>query len=210
MPTKKAPGKAASKAVKKPTKKPAYRLPTISEESLNPRQRALLDSIRSGPRGGKVSLGGPFGVYLHAPEFGDLTQQLGAFCRYKTSLAPRLSEFAILVTARQWRAQYEWHAHAAIAERAGVSTRTINDLKAGRVPTAAAKDERAIHAFIQELYKTKRVSDQTYSRVQQLLGDSGMVEFIGILGYYALVAMTLDVFRVPLPADVPLPFAEPG
>jgi 4-carboxymuconolactone decarboxylase len=200
----------AKKAARKPSKKPAYRLPAISEENLNPRQRALLESIRSGPRGGKVSLGGPFGVYLHAPEFGDLTQQLGAFCRYKTSLPPRLSEFAILVTARHWRAQYEWHAHAGIAERAGVAPHTISDLKAGRTPTRAAKDERAIHAFIQELYKKKRVSDQTYARVHQLLGDGGMVEFIGILGYYALVAMTLDVFRVPLPGDAPWPFAEPS
>jgi 4-carboxymuconolactone decarboxylase len=192
-----------------PAKKSPYRLPTLSEDNLDPRQRALLDSIRSGPRGSKASLGGPFGVYLHAPDFGDLTQQLGAFCRYKTSLPPRLSEFAILVTARHWRAQYEWHAHAAIAESAGVKTRTISDLKAGRIPTRAPKDERAIHTFVIELYKTRRVTDRTYARVHKLLGDAGMVEFMGILGYYALVAMTLDVFRVPLPAGAKLPFAEP-
>jgi 4-carboxymuconolactone decarboxylase len=191
-----------------PAKKPVYRLPTLSEDNLDPRQRALLDSIRSGPRG-KASLGGPFGVYMHSPEFGELTQQLGAFCRYKTSLKPRLSEFAILVTARHWRAQYEWHAHAQIAEKVGVLPRTISDLKAGRVPVRAPKDEQALYGFILELYKTKRVSDRTYARVQKLLGDAGMVELIGILGYYALVSMTLDVFRVPLPADAELPFAEP-
>jgi 4-carboxymuconolactone decarboxylase len=191
-----------------PAKKPVYRLPTLSEDNLDPRQRTLLDSIRSGPRG-KASLGGPFGVYMHSPEFGELTQQLGAFCRYKTSLKPRLSEFAILVTARHWRAQYEWHAHAQIAEKVGVLPRTISDLKAGRVPARAPKDEQALYGFILELYKTKRVSDRTYARVQKLLGDAGMVELIGILGYYALVSMTLDVFRVPLPADAELPFAEP-
>ena len=198
-----------AKKSKKPTKTPAYRLPALTEDNLNPRQRGLLDSIRSGPRGSKASLGGPFGVYLHAPDVGDLTQQLGAFCRFKTSLPPRLSEFAILVTARHWRAQYEWHAHAKIAEGAGVSARTIADLKAGRMPARAPADERAIHAFIQELHKTKRVSDRTYARVHALLGDAGMVEFMGILGYYALVAMTLNVFRVPLPSDAPLPFSEP-
>jgi 4-carboxymuconolactone decarboxylase len=191
-----------------PAKTTTPRLPAISEESLSPRQHELLNSIRSGPRG-KVSLGGPFGVYLHAPDFGDLTQQLGAFCRYKTSLPPRLSEFAILVTARHWRAQYEWNAHAPIAEQAGVKAHTISALKAGRVPTRAPKDERAIHAFILELYKTKRVSDRTYARVHSLLGDAGMVEFIGILGYYALVAMTLDVFRIPLPPGTKPPFSEP-
>jgi 4-carboxymuconolactone decarboxylase len=191
-----------------PAKKPVYRLPTLSEDNLDPRQRALLDSIRSGPRG-KASLGGPFGVYMHSPEFGELTQQLGAFCRYKTSLKPRLSELAILVSARHWRAQYEWHAHAQIAEKVGVLPRTISDLKAGRIPTRAPKDEQALYGFILELYKTKRVSDRTYARVHKLLGDAGMVELIGILGYYALVSMTLDVFRVPLPADAELPFDEP-
>jgi 4-carboxymuconolactone decarboxylase len=201
------PAKKSAKQPKTP-KTPAYRLPVLTEDSLSPRQRALFDSIRSGPRG-KASLGGPFGVYLHAPDFGDLTQQLGAFCRYKTSLQPRLSEFAILVTARYWRAQYEWHAHAKIAESAGVLPRTIADLKAGRVPADAPSDERALHAFITELYKTRRVTDRTYARVHKLLGDAGMIEFIGILGYYSLVAMTLNVFRVPVPPDAALPFAEP-
>jgi 4-carboxymuconolactone decarboxylase len=191
-----------------PAKKPVYRLPALSEDTLDPRQRALLDSIRSGPRS-KASLGGPFGVYMYSPEFGELAQQLGAFCRYKTSLKPRLTEFAILVTAHHWRAQYEWHAHAPIAERVGVLPGTISDLKAGRAPTDAPEDEQALYSFIVELYKTKRVRDRTYASVHKLLGDAGMVELIGILGYYALVSMTLDVFRVPLPTDAELPFAEP-
>ncbi|MBO0758424.1 MAG: carboxymuconolactone decarboxylase family protein [Bradyrhizobiaceae bacterium] len=190
-----------------PAKKPVYRLPALSEDNLDPRQRALFDSIRSGPRS-KASLGGPFGVYMHSPEFGELAQQLGAFCRYKTSLEPRLSEFAILVTARHWHAQYEWHAHAPIAETVGVLPGTISDLKDGRIPTGAPDDEQALYAFILELYETKRVSDHTYARVHQFLGDAATVELIGILGYYALVAMTLNVFRVPLPADAELPFAE--
>jgi 4-carboxymuconolactone decarboxylase len=190
-----------------PAKKPVPRLPALSEDTLDPRQRALFDSIRSGPRS-KASLGGPFGVYMHSPEFGELAQQLGAFCRYKTSLKPRLSELAILATARHWRAQYEWHAHAPIAERVGVLPGTISDLKEGRVPTGAPEDEQALYAFILELYKTKRVSDRTYDHVRKFLGTAGMVELIGILGYYALVSMTLDVFRVPLPADAELPFAE--
>jgi 4-carboxymuconolactone decarboxylase len=190
-----------------PAEKPVYRLPALSEDTLDPRQHALLDSIRSGPRS-KASLGGPFGVYMHSPEFGELAQQLGAFCRYKTSLKPRLSELAILVTANHWRAQYEWHAHAQIAERVGVLPSTISDVKEGRVPTGAPEDEQALCAFILELYKAKRVSDRTYARVHEFLGDAGMVELIGILGYYALVSMTLDAFRVPLPAGAELPFAE--
>ncbi|HVY59759.1 MAG TPA: carboxymuconolactone decarboxylase family protein [Xanthobacteraceae bacterium] len=189
-------------------KKLTPRLAPPDEEKLSPRQRELIDSIRSGPRG-KVNLGGPFGIYLHAPDFGDLAQKLGAFCRYGTSVPPRLSEFAILVTARLWRAQYEWYVHAPIAEKAGVSARTISDLKAGRAPKSAPKDERAIHDFIKELYKNRRVSDRTYARVHAILGDTGMVEFAGILGYYALVAMTLDVFRIPIAEGAALPFSEP-
>jgi 4-carboxymuconolactone decarboxylase len=194
---------------KKPAaKKLMPRLPMIPDEDLTDRQRELMAAIRSGPRG-KVSQGGPFGVYLHAPEYGDLVQQLGAHCRFNTAVPPRLSEFAILVIARLWRAQYEWHAHTVHGARAGVLPGTISDLKAGRMPKNAPKDERAIYDFIVELHKTKRVSDRNYARVHAFLGDAGMVELVGILGYYTLVAMTLNAFNVAVPADAKPPFAEP-
>jgi 4-carboxymuconolactone decarboxylase len=175
---------------------------------MNDTQRALLEAIRSGPRGKSITPRGPFAVWLHAPEFGHLAQALGGHCRYKTALPPRLSEFAILCTARLWRAQYEWFAHAPMAEKAGVSPKTIKDLRAGREPRSAPKDERALYAFIRELYKTNRVSDRTYKRAHDFLGDAAMVEFVGILGYYALISMTLNVFRMMPPADADLAFAE--
>jgi 4-carboxymuconolactone decarboxylase len=155
-------------------------------------------------------LGGPFGVFLHAPVFGDLVQRLGEHCRFKTVLPPRLSEFAILCIARFWRSQYEWFVHAPIAEKSGVLPQTIRDLQAGREPKAAPKDEKAIFRFIAELQKTKRVSDRNYKSVHTFLGDAGMVEFTGILGYYTLVAMSLNVFRVPLPEGKTPPFKEPA
>ena len=192
-----------------PTKKISPpRLPVLAEDKLTPAQRALMDSIRSGPRGGGTQVRGPFAVYLHAPVYGELVQKLGGHCRFNTTVPPRLSEFAILVTAKIWRAQYEWHAHAVHAERAGVKPQTIRDLKAGREPKSAPKDERAIYDFIKELYSSKRVSDRNYKRVQALLGDAGIVEFVGILGYYVLVAMTLDVFQMSVPEGEPLPFRE--
>jgi 4-carboxymuconolactone decarboxylase len=181
----------------------------LAKARLTPPQRALRDAIASSPRG-KFSFGGPFGVWMHAPEFGLLAQKLGAYCRYETTLPPRLSEFAILVTARAWRAQYEWFAHAPIAERAGVKAQTIRDLRAGRMPKAAPKDERAIYDFITELYRTRRVSGRTYARVRAILGEAALVELVGLLGYYALVAMTLNVFHAPLPAGAAPPFREPG
>ena len=192
-----------------PAKRPAPRLALIDEAHMNDAQRALLDAIRSGPRGKSITPRGPFAVWLHAPEFGHLAQALGGHCRYRTGLPPRLSEFAILCTARLWRAQYEWSAHAPMAEKAGVSRKTIQDLRSGREPSSAPKDERAIYAFIRELYKTNRVSERAYKRVHAFLGDAGTVELVGILGYYALISMTLNVFRMMPAADAELAFAEP-
>lgn len=189
-------------------RRPAPRLPAIPDEKLTDRQRELRDAIRSGPRG-KLVMEGPFAAFLHAPEYGDQAQQLGAFCRYRTALAPRLSEFAILATARFWKAQYEWYAHVPHATRAGIPATTIRDLRAGRRPKGAPADQLAIYDFVAELYRTRRVREPTYRRVNKLLGDAGTVELVGILGYYALISMTLNVFQMNIPAGEPLPFAEP-
>ena len=191
-----------------PAKRPTPRLPVLDEAQMSEAQRSLMEAIRSGPRGQSITPRGPFAVWLHAPEFGHLAQALGGHCRYKTALPPRLSEFAILCTARLWRAQYEWFAHAPMAEKAGVKPKTIADLRAGREPKSAPKDERAIYALVRELYKTGRVSDGIYKRVHAFLGDAGTVELVGILGYYALISMTLNVFRMMPPADAKLAFAE--
>ena len=147
-------------------------------------------------------------MFLHAPAFGELTQQLGGHCRYNTAVPPRLSEFAILVTAKLWRAQYEWFAHVPQAERAGVKKATIRELHRGSAPKSAPEDERAIYDFIQELYKTRRVSDKSFKRVKDVLGEAATVELVGILGYYVLISMILNVFRMPLPNGEALPFAE--
>ncbi|WP_198343744.1 carboxymuconolactone decarboxylase family protein [Pseudorhodoplanes sinuspersici] len=174
---------------------------------MSDKQLALLADIEMSR--GKGALGGPFAVFLEAPDYGDLAQKLGAFCRYNTSIPPHLSEFIILVLGRIWRSQYEFWVHAPIAQRSGVKAATIDALRTGRAPKLS-KEQRAIYDFIAELHRTKRVSDKTYSRVHAMFGDAGMVEFVGILGYYTLVAMTLNVFRVPLPDGETYPFREPG
>ena len=189
-------------------KRPAPRLPVLTEEQMNPPQRALVDALRSGPRGKSIEIRGPFAAFIHAPAFGDLAQRLGAHCRYKTAVPPRLSEFAILCTARLWRAQYEWYAHEPMALKAGVPQETIDALKAGRVPKKAKKDERAVYDFVHELYKKRRVSDRTYARVRGFLDDAAMVELVGILGYYVLISMTLNVFRMLPPPEAKLAFLE--
>jgi len=188
---------------------PAPRLPALDMARLSGEQQALVEAISSGPRGKFVNEG-PFAVYLHAPAFGKLAQQLGGYLRFGTSVPPRLSEFAILCTGRYWKAQYEWAAHAPIAAEQGVKEKTIRDLQAGRMPKSAPRDEKAIYAFVKELYATRRVSNAAYARVHKFLGDAGMVELVGILSYYVLISMTLNVFRMPLPQGTPAPFREPG
>jgi len=183
------------------------RLPKLSEETLTPDQKALAESIKSGPRG-QFKMAGPFAIYLHSPAFGELAQKLGGHLRFNTNVPPRLSEFAILVSAAHWKAQYEWAMHAPMAEKQGVKPQTIRDIQAGRAPKSAPRDEMAIYAFIKELYAGKRVSNGNFNRVRKLLGDAGTVELVGILGYYAMVSMTLNVFRAPLPEGMKAPFKE--
>lgn len=192
-----------------PAKRPSPRLQVLNDDTMNEAQKALMQAIRSGPRGASITPRGPFGVWLHAPEFGQFAQALGGFCRLQSNVPPRLSEFAILCTARLWRAQYEWFAHAPIAEKAGVKPKTIADLRAGRLPKSAAKDERAIYDFVQELYKKRHVSDRNYKRVVAVLGEKATVELVGILGYYSLISMTLNVFNALPPESEKLAFAEP-
>jgi 4-carboxymuconolactone decarboxylase len=190
-------------------RQPSTRLPALDAHNLTSAQQALVEAIKSGPRG-RFIMEGPFAVYLHAPAFGQLAQQLGGHLRFGTSVPPRLSELAILFTGQYWKAQYEWMAHAIIAEKQGVKPATIRDIQAGRAPKSAPPDEKAIYAFVKELYATRRVSDANYKRVHKFLGDAGMVELVGILGYYVMVSMTLNVFRMPLPEGTPAPFREPG
>ena len=205
---KKTRAKKTTRAKNRPAKTKVLtpRLKEIPESEMTPKQREVMAEIQASR--GRATLGGPFGVMLHAPEYGDLAQKLGAFCRYKTAVPPRLSEFTILVIGRIWRSQYEFWIHAPIAEKAGVPNQTIADLRAGRRPKKLSREERAIYDFVEELHRTRRVSDKTYARVHAMFGDAGMVEFAGILGYYTLVAMSLNVFNVPIPAGEALPFRE--
>jgi 4-carboxymuconolactone decarboxylase len=185
------------------------RLPELTEASLTAEQKALAESIKSGPRG-QFKMSGPFAIYLHSPAFGELAQKLGGHLRFKTSVPPRLMEFAILVTGAHWKAQYEWAMHAPMAEKQGVKPQTVRDLQAGHAPKSAPRDEMAIYAFVKELYAKRRVSTPVFNRVYKLLGEAGTVELVGILGYYAMVSMTLNTFMAPLPEDIKAPFKEPA
>ena len=182
------------------------RLPVFDPAHATPEQKTLLDDILSGPRG---NLNGPFVSWIHSPELGQLAQKLGAYCRYETGLPLRLSELAILATAQQWQSQAEWHIHLPIAVEAGVSAQAAEQIRCGQSPAFEQEDERVIWAFASELYNRKRVADATYARAVELFGLKVVVNLIGLLGYYALVSMTLNVFGMRAQGQTSPPFAEP-
>jgi 4-carboxymuconolactone decarboxylase len=180
------------------------RIPVLEPEDLSDDQRAVWDAIASGPRG---EVRGPLNVWLHSPGLAARAQELGAFCRYGTSLPQRLSELAILVTGAHWRAGFEWWTHAPIAAKAGIDPQCIEAIKAGRPPAFDKADEQAVYDFAHELLARREVSGATYVRAEQALGRRGIVDLTGILGYYGLISMTIKAFEVPVPEGEAEPFA---
>jgi 4-carboxymuconolactone decarboxylase len=190
-----------------PTQPPsdgAHRPIEITDADLNADQHAIYDAIRNGPRG---VVEGPLRVWLLSPGLADRAQSLGAFCRYGTRLPPRLSELAILVTGSMWRAGFEWHVHAPIAIAAGVDAEAVEAIRKCETPSLEG-DERAVYRFAQELLATHQVSDPVYRGAIEALGREAVVELVGILGYYGLISMTINAFRVPLPPGAEDPFAD--
>ena len=180
------------------------RIPDLVLEKLSAEQRRAYDAIVAGPRGRVV---GPLRVWLESPQLADHAQALGAFCRFGTGLPPRLSELAIITTGAFWRASFEWHAHAPMAIKAGIEAAAVEAIRTAKTPQFSRADEAAVHAFARELIETRRVSDQTFQRAVDVLGLAGVVELVGILGYYSLVSLTLNAFEVPVPPGAPEPFA---
>jgi 4-carboxymuconolactone decarboxylase len=165
-------------------------------EKLTDEQRRVYDEIASGPRGG---VRGPLAVWLTRPELADKAQKLGKHVRYKTTLSPRLSELAILLTARIWASEFEWWAHQKNAEKAGVDQAIIEAIRIGKRPAYKALDEQAVHDFTVSLHINRNVSDDVYRRTIEVLGEEGVVDLVGILGYYTLISMTINVFHVEVP-----------
>ena len=180
------------------------RLPDIDPANLDAEQKRVYDAIVSGPRG-KVE--GPLRVWLTSPGFAERAQSLGAFCRFGSSLPPRLSELAILITGAYWRAGFEWHAHAPIAIKAGLDPAAVEAIRRGEEPALTREDESAVYHFSRELVATRRVSQPTYGNAERLLGRRSLVDLVGVLGYYALISMTINAFEVPIP-DGADPFGE--
>ena len=187
------------------------RFPRIAPEQLTPEQRALAAAIQGGPRaavpGRDNSIGGPFNPWLRSPGVGDKLQALGAELRFRSSIPPALNEFAILITARAWTSQYEWHAHHRLALAAGLPAAVAADLAEGRRPAGMSEDVRIVYEFCTELHRDHGVSDATFAAAKARFGEQGVIDLVAVSGYYVAVAMTLATARVPLPEGVAPPLA---
>jgi 4-carboxymuconolactone decarboxylase len=183
------------------------RLPPIDDDDLTPEQRAVVDAILAGPRrppSGRV--GGPFPPLLRSPGLAGPAQELGAHLRFGSALPPRVNELAIIMTARRWRAQFEWHVHRRFAIDAGLDPVWADAIAEHRRPIGMDAEAAAVYDFVTELLETGAVSDRTYARVLERFGEVGVVDLVGAVGYYCLISFILNVDRHPIPpGGVPLP-----
>lgn len=180
-----------------------YREITLAE--MTPAQRRVHDLIVAGRRG---RFGGPFQLLIRAPEICEQAAILGEHLRWGTALPDRLSELAIITTARFWRAQYEWYAHAPLAEKAGVPAAAVEAIRHGETPNFDQEDEALVYRICTELFKTQRLSDASFKAALATLGEAGLIEVIAIIGYYTLIGNTLNVFQVQVPEGTTPPFPE--
>ncbi|MGE5255007.1 MAG: carboxymuconolactone decarboxylase family protein [Planctomycetaceae bacterium] len=178
-------------------RKKGLRFPDLKREQMTDAQKLVFDSIAGGPRG---EVRGPFGVLLRSPELADRVQKLGEYLRYHTSLPARLNEFAILINARFWDSKYEWHAHKPLAIKGGLAESIADDLAQNRRPAKMKVDEEMVYDFCVTLHRQHFVDDALFKRVVAMLGEQGVVDLIGVSGYYTLVSMVLNVAEVPLPS----------
>ena len=182
------------------TQVPVFR--RLAENEMSEAQLKVYRDLASGPRGG---VRGPFNALLRSPVLADRAQKLGEYLRFESSIPSRLNEFAILITARHWNAQYEWHAHHIHAMKAGLNPAVAADLAQGKRPANMQDDEVIVYDFCTELHKNKVVSDKTLQAAFAKFGERGVVDLIGVSGYYTLVSMILNVDKQPLPAGTPPP-----
>ena len=177
------------------------RLPELDRSKLSNDQVSLYDSIVES----RGRIDGPFRTWLRSPQLAEHANRLGKFLRYDSSLTRRQSELAILATARFWDCQMEWSLHEKHALEAGLDPEVLESVRTNQFPQFSREDEQTVYEFTTELLYYRFVQDRTYANALEDLGETGTVELTALIGYYGLVAMTLNTFQIPMPKDV-----EPG
>lgn len=182
------------------------RLPTIPPANYDAEQKAAAESFLAAR---KEPVFGPFEPLMHSPRVAVPTRMLGDYLRFGSAIGTTLSEFEILLISREWSQNYEWSFHAPIALQRGISQAKIDDIAAGRRPAGMSADETIVYEFVTELLKTKHVSDPVYAKAQARYGDKGVMDIVGLCGYYSFQAMTLNVAQTaPVPGQPTLPLAK--
>lgn len=177
------------------------RMPPLPHESLNEKQRLVANELAQGPRGG---VKGPFVALLRSPDLVDRVGKLGEYLRFGSSLAPRISEFVMLIVSREWTNQFEWAVHAPLAERQGVDRQVVRALAEGRRPDGMAADEAVAYALCDEISRTKGVSESTYQAAVAAFGENGFIDILAVWGYFCMVCAIMNAAHTPPPpgADV--------
>ena len=174
------------------------RLPTVPPEKYTDEQKKAAEEFKAAR---KVPVFGPFEPMLHSPQLMNQARAMGDYLRFNSAIGNVLSELAILIAAREWTQDYEWYVHAPIALKAGIKPDVIDAIAEGRRPDALSDDEQIVYDFLTELNRNRGVSDATFERADRRFGKKGVVDLTGINGYYAFLAMQLNVARYPIPID---------
>lgn len=180
------------------------RIPLPLPEDMTPEQQRVHDAVVSGPRGQMI---GPLRAAIHSPELAERWSRLGEFLRYHTCLPARVTELAIIVTGRRWTSQVEWWVHARVGLEAGLPRDAVEAIRDGAVPVFADAGDLAVYEFARQLQQEGKPGLDSYRAVERHWGARGVVELTAVIGYYTLVAMTLNAHEIPLPEGVDPPLA---
>jgi 4-carboxymuconolactone decarboxylase len=175
------------------------RMPSIPADTLTDAQKNAIEEFKAAR---SADISGPFVPLLRSPEVMSRARAMGDYLRFKSSLPPRLSELVILLTARRWTQQYEWNAHQPLALQGGLRGEIVKAIADGRRPDAMAEDEDAVYTLWDEVQRNQSVSDATYARAVGKVGEQGVIDVLGITGYYTMLAMVMNTTRTPLPDGV--------
>jgi 4-carboxymuconolactone decarboxylase len=174
------------------------RMPPLAPDRMNAAQRSAAEEMTAGPRKG---VKGPFVPLLRSPQLMDRLQKVGEYLRFGSSLDPRISEFVMLVVAREWTQQFEWFVHAPLARKAGVTEETIAALAEGRRPAGMSEHEQVAYDFCAELFRNKGACETTYRQAVAAFGEHGVIDLIAVAGYFTTVSMVMNVAHSPAAGD---------
>jgi 4-carboxymuconolactone decarboxylase len=174
------------------------RLPAVAPSNYSLEQQQAAAEFEAAR---KVPVFGPFEPLMYSPQLMNAVRSLGDYLRYKSAIGTTLSELAILVTAREWTQDYEWYVHYPLALKAGIKPEIVDAIADGRRPQAMSEDEQIVYEFSIELHRNRQVSDSTFARAERRFGKQGVIDLAGISGYYALLAMELNVAQYEIPKD---------